>query len=598
MIKYVVPILFLLIGGEIFSQISVDCSIAIPICDNTPLNGGTNGYGIDDFNGSSVSGCITQGFGTIETNSAWYRFKTGESGQLGFNIGFAANEDWDFALYKTNDCTSLGEPVRCNYFDNTEGSTFIGVGVDPTGAENIQYDDWLDVAPGEEYYLFINNFSNTNSGFSIQFSGNIFITYPDTALDCSINDNLLGPPIIACEGDTTTLDATTVGALGYEWYSDMGSGYQKLTGENGPMLSVATSALYKVIVLQPSGANISSETQVGYAPLPVTQPLTDMNVCLDGTAIDLKQKDSQALGTQSAVDFRVTYHNSLTEAMQDSNPMSSEFIATEPSKTIFVRTSSLQNNNCFDIGESFEIIGITPPVLDFETEMYICVDTPSADIGQNIANPNYSYQWDSGQDTSFITVSEEGVYTLTATTTNGSKQCTLTRSVTVVFSTPPIISTIDIKYQGNSSNQVEVVLSNEGVFEYQLDDASPQTTRFFTNVSPGEHLLTVTDLNGCGFVTEEFVMVGFPPFFTPNGDGVNDTWRMEGISFLENPIVSIYDRYGKFLYQIRETSSSWDGSFNGRFLPESDYWFRLTYTNTQGQDKIAPFLKNHFTLKR
>ena len=66
-----------------FAQVSADCANAVPICYNTPVNGGTNGFGIDDFNGASISGCITQGSGTIETNSAWYKFKTGENGQLG-----------------------------------------------------------------------------------------------------------------------------------------------------------------------------------------------------------------------------------------------------------------------------------------------------------------------------------------------------------------------------------------------------------------------------------------------------------------------------------------------------------------------------------
>ena len=72
-----------------------------------------------------------------------------------------------FALYQSNDCNNLGDPVRCNFFDNREGGNFTGVGEDPTGnMDSVQYDDWLDVLPGQDYYLFINNFSNVNSGFS------------------------------------------------------------------------------------------------------------------------------------------------------------------------------------------------------------------------------------------------------------------------------------------------------------------------------------------------------------------------------------------------------------------------------------------------
>ena len=125
---------FLGISG-IFAQVSADCANAVPICNDTPVNGGTNGFGIDDFNGAEKTGCLEKTItGAIESNSAWYRFRTGASGQLGINIGTNVSEDWDFALYKASDCNSLGAPVRCNFFDNNDQNTFVGVGEDPTGA--------------------------------------------------------------------------------------------------------------------------------------------------------------------------------------------------------------------------------------------------------------------------------------------------------------------------------------------------------------------------------------------------------------------------------------------------------------------------------
>ncbi|WP_337251631.1 hypothetical protein [Maribacter halichondriae] len=116
--RYALLFLSLLFGmAYANAQVAPDCSNAIPICNNTPVNGGTNSFGIDDFNGSTRSGCLEEALsGIIESNSAWYRFRTAESGQLGFNIGIDKKEDWDFALYKSDDCNNLGEPVRCNFF--------------------------------------------------------------------------------------------------------------------------------------------------------------------------------------------------------------------------------------------------------------------------------------------------------------------------------------------------------------------------------------------------------------------------------------------------------------------------------------------------
>ncbi|WP_405410192.1 T9SS type B sorting domain-containing protein [Maribacter sp. Asnod1-A12] len=600
MTKYGLFILFIcqLAFSASFAQVSADCANAVPICYNTPVNGGTNGYGVDDFNGATISGCITQGSGTIETNSAWYTFKIGEVGQLGFNIGFDSNEDWDFALYKTNDCSTLGEPIRCNYFDNSDDSSFIGVGEDPTGIENIQYDDWLDVEPGEEYLLMINNFSNNNSGFSIQFSGNIFVEFPNSALDCDIIDNLLGPPIIACDNDTVILDATTDDAIEYEWYLDAGAGYQRIPGESDSELAIAISGMYRVLVIRPLGNNLISETQVAYAPSPETFSLEDKTACLDGTVIDLNLKDTEALGEQSEFEFRVSYHESFEDAVDGANALSKEYIPIQVAQTIYVRTTSIENSMCFDASESFTINGIELPVLDFDTEVFICGDEPIVTIGQRIPDADFSYEWSSGQTSSLITVAEPGVYTLSVTNTQGLIQCVTVRSVSVVFSSPPVISDVTVEYEDDASNVVNVFLTENGDFEFQVDDETPQSNGVFNDLFPGEHTITVRDINGCGFDTRDIVVVGFPKFFTPNGDNVNDIWRVDGLSALDNPVITIYDRYGKLLYQIFENSSGWNGSFNGTLLPESDYWFKLSYTNSLGENTNASYINNHFSLKR
>ncbi|MBT8238978.1 MAG: hypothetical protein KJN65_10060, partial [Croceitalea sp.] len=123
-----------LIGSFGYAQVAQNCPPAVPICNNTPVNGGTTGYDIDDFNGATSTGCLElTTSGAIESNSAWYRFRTGASGQLGFNIGHETTEDWDFALYQSDDCDNLGEPVRCNFFDNRDEQAYTGVGEDPTG---------------------------------------------------------------------------------------------------------------------------------------------------------------------------------------------------------------------------------------------------------------------------------------------------------------------------------------------------------------------------------------------------------------------------------------------------------------------------------
>lgn len=591
--------LFFIAVTTISAQVSPDCGNAIPICNDTPANGGTNGFGIDDFNGASMSGCLEQTItGAIESNSAWYRFRTGASGQLGFNIGIDTSEDWDFALYKTSNCSTLGEPIRCNFFDNQDQDSFFGVGEDPTGnVSNIQYEDWIDVAPGEDYYLLINNFSNSNSGFSIQFSGNIFITNPFDALDCSIVSNLLGPPISACEGTNVTLDATTTNATTYNWFMDTGAGFQPIVGENSEVLMVSSSATYRVEVIQLSGNNIISDVQVGFSATPFASPVTDAAACSEDITFDLSVKDIEALGSQSPDNFVVSYHTTLADANSGANSIPKLFSIPSASLTIYVRVTSLENPDCYDTSQQFQLIRLETPVLDFPSEVFICDGEPSITIGSLIAHPFHSYSWDSGEMTSSIQVAQGGMYSITVINTQNGLSCSNTKTVSVVVSNPPVISNIEIE-DLQEENTVEVFTEESGDWEYSLNNGSYQSSPIFNDVLPGSHSITVNDRRGCGSVTEQIVVVGFPKFFTPNGDNMHDYWQIAGVGNLDNPLVFIYDRFGKLLAQLTSNSQGWDGTFAGKPLPSSDYWFKLTYKDTNGQITEAKYINNHFSLKR
>ncbi|MDC6362594.1 MULTISPECIES: T9SS type B sorting domain-containing protein [Flavobacteriaceae] len=582
-----------------YTQVSPDCATVVPICNNTPINGGTNGFGVDDFYGAASSGCLEQTTsGTIESNSAWYRFRTGASGQLGFNIGHNSSEDWDFALYQASDCNTLGEPIRCNFFDNSDSKRFIGVGEDPTGdGESVHYEDWLQVEPGQDYYLFINNFSNVNSGFSIQFTGDIWLTNPNDALDCSIINNLLGPPVAACEGDTVVLDATTSGAVGYEWYSDTGSGFQLISGANASTYTAPDSAQYRVVVATGTGT-IISDVQVGFNASPVTGTLTDAVYChTPNTTFDLSTKDIEALGNQNPNEFIVSYHSSQSDADTGISPLPKEYEKSPGQETIYVRTTSLANPNCYDASESFLLDAIEVPELTFSEQMVICEGTGAIFIGETMPNPNYTYQWSTGEQSPSIMVSEEGEYTVTVTHASSGLSCEATRTITVNISELPVITDVEID-DFKPRNTVRIITESNTELEYRLDDGDFQSSNTFEDVLPGSHEVTMRDIHGCGEVRENIVVVGYLASFSPNGDVLNERWQIEGLSELNSPVVTIFDRYGKMIKQMTELDAGWDGNLNGKPLPSTDYWFKLSYVDANGNRVNAKYLQSHFSLKR
>ena len=92
-------------------------------------------------------------------------------------------------------------------------------------------------------------------------------------------------------------------------------------------------------------------------------------------------------------------------------------------------------------------------------------------------------------------------------------------------------------------------------------------------------------------------MIGYPQFFTPNGDGINDTWQIIGIEGIPISQIYIFDRFGKLLKQLDPDGIGWDGTYNGAEMPATDYWFKIIYLEGDTTPTQKEFTA-HFSLKR
>ncbi len=146
-------------------------------------------------------------------------------------------------------------------------------------------------------------------------------------------------------------------------------------------------------------------------------------------------------------------------------------------------------------------------------------------------------------------------------------------------------------------NNIEILVNGNSEYEYSLNGGEFQNEAVFNDIPPGLNSIAINDKNGCGLTEEEFLMVAYPKFFTPNGDGINETWNIKGIETLGSPVVFIFDRYGKLLKQL-DANTAWDGTYNGSLMPSSDYWFRFEYNEAEVDLVVAKTRKTHFTLKR
>lgn len=68
--------------------------------------------------------------------------------------------------------------------------------------------------------------------------------------------------------------------------------------------------------------------------------------------------------------------------------------------------------------------------------------------------------------------------------------------------------------------------------------------------------------------------------FSPNGDGVNDSWSVPGIRFYEGARISVYDNVGSRLFYTESPDQGWDGTFNGKQLPVGTYFWVIEIRET------------------
>lgn len=160
------------------------------------------------------------------------------------------------------------------------------------------------------------------------------------------------------------------------------------------------------------------------------------------------------------------------------------------------------------------------------------------------------------------------------------------------ISSPPEI--IDVIVRDGTGNNSITILPNNPEHLYSIDGVYYQNSNLFENLSSGEYLIYVKDKNDtCREATEKVYILSYPIFFTPNGDGFNDFWKIKYAQFQFAVDVEIYDRYGKLITSFDKNSPGWDGTYNGRQLPSTDYWFKVTRLLDK---KIIH--KGHFSLKR
>lgn len=386
----------------------------------------------------------------------------------------------------------------------------------------------------------------------------------------------------------TNLDTSTI-----HW--DFGDG--STSSDPNPSHQYAAAGNYTVTVSGIAAADLCPLVKtISIAQPPIATPLSSISVCgAAGTNYSLSQLDAAILGGQSVLAYGVAYFSSLPDAVNHNNGLSkTDFALAFGNNAVYAKVYLLNNLNCYDI-ELLAISLFSPPDFMIEETYFIC---QNGSVLISLPSTFSSYIWTDETTpsstiigtNSMISISQPGSYSVTVSETHGSMTCSTTKNFSVANSNPATF--LDIKtHDFSDNNTITVEVTGDGDYEFSIDGFTYQDSNFFSNVKSGQYTVYVRDKNGCGIIQRNVYLLGYPKFFTPNGDGYNDYWHVNFSMKEPNMLVNIFDRYGKFITNFDGLKSGWDGKLNGKPVPSDDYWFVITR-----QD--GTIFKGHFTLKR
>lgn len=520
-----------------------------------------------DFAGKQASGAGWIGGSDEETEGEWKWVTGPEAGTIFWN-GEVNGSTPNFALWNNNEPNDFkgNDAAGEDYAHITDPS--IGI----AGA-------WNDLPNAGGTGLYIPR------GYIVEYG-----VSSDPPLNIVASTSIYIPQILSTTTATVCASGSaTITANPSEgdvlWFSVLTGGSQIAMGSSftTPILNANTTFYATVSV---NGCTTLQRTAVTVTvnQLPTIINTTDDLIC-SGTAIL----------NANASEGQVFWYDSLTNTTPIFIGDSFETPNLNISTTYYVGAN---NSNCESISRTAvnAIVDDTIPEFDLIQDTYVlCEDIGSIDLETINPQGNYRYIWKKegeiiGGSSSINTINSSGIFTVSAISNAGCES--QEKTITVKNSEMASLTKDDILIIDDSNNNsIQITNLNLGIgdYEYAIDDAFGiyQNQGIFNNIATGIHTLFIKDKLGCGTQEYQFSILSYPKFFTPNGDGENDLWQLEGYdkNFYTISNIYIYDRFGKLIYTIDKDSEGWDGNYQSSKLPSNSYWFRVTLYDINGFSK-------------
>lgn len=411
------------------------------------------------------------------------------------------------------------------------------------------------------------------------------VTSPVTLVQCDENGDGVALYNLLSAGAQISASAGNVDIRYYPTLSDAQNDVNQIANPQAYSSVVPGSAVARVANTYGcfSYADIILSTPL--SGLPGAPPFSVCDTDFDGLApFDLQNTIEPVLIAALPAGLNIAFYQTASDAALQQNPLPAVFTTTVPNtQVVYARVND--GDDCAGIIPVTLFVFVFPNIDLSDEQLYIC---PGTTVTVSAPSGFEQYDWSNGQTGQLLAVTTPGSYTVTLSDIN---RCQRTKTYIVAPSEPAVFNGAEVRDFAGGTNTVVLDYSGIGDYAFSLS-GSFQPSPQFDNVAPGIYDAFISDNNGCALAGPfEVVVMDYPKFFTPNGDGVNDIWFIKNLNRFPDATVSIFDRYGKLLHWFPATGDGWDGRKSSEPLPSSDYWFLITFAD--GRE-----VRGHFTLKR